>query len=149
MGTSSPHFLWAHLLFSLLNLDSTLYHFNHILTSILNFLVYCLSILTPGKIPILADSILHFHPGCTAWEDHVTGHISSGPTMPPPCPISLVYVSIPIEGIQISIFSKALKSLSVSRWVCFQLYRKFRNHKIYFSCQTKNTSESITISCSL
>ena len=33
--------------------------------------------------------------------------------------------------------------------MCFQCYRKCRNHKISFSCQTKNTSESITISCSL
>lgn len=69
--------------------------------------------------------------------------------MPPLCPISLIYFSIRMEGSQISFLSKALKSLSVSRWMCFQCYRKCRSHKISFSFQTKNTSESITISCSL
>lgn len=64
MRTASPHFLWVHFLSFLFNLDSLLCHFNHFLTNILNSLAYCLPILTPGTIPLVADSILHLHPGC-------------------------------------------------------------------------------------
>lgn len=82
MGTSGPHFPWTRLLSSYLNLDSVLSHFNHFLTNSLNFFAYCLSILTPGKIPLWPDSFaLAPRLPSTAREDHIT----CLPQVDPPC----------------------------------------------------------------
>ena len=156
MGSWEPlvHIFWVHLLFSLLNFLIKFYSFQS--RSYQYSQLPCLLSLHFITWQNPNFGWLRFALACrlpsTAWEDCVTWHSSSGPSRPPPCPDIFSSQSTfpsPVEGSQISILSKALKSLSVSRWVCFQLYRKYRNHKISFSCQTKNTYESITISCSL
>lgn len=73
-------------MYFVLNIASIVCHFNHFLTNILKFLTYCLSISTPGEILILANSILHLHPGCQALLEITSLTYLKWTSMPIPCP---------------------------------------------------------------